>query len=219
MYNIIALLVVLVMAARIHTLPPTPPERHTPPTHYEKMWDNVKIRPAYVFRLDKAIAIYKDNASRYEKIEGMRKGGVPAQVISVLHMRESTWNFNCHLHEGSSLRHRTRDVPKGRPRKGSPPFTFEESAEDALYVLKDLEHVNWTDVHSVFKAIERFNGTGYLRYHKDVPSPYLYAGTYYYVRGKYTTDHGFSRNAVDKQLGCMAVLKRMEQRGMTLPFR
>jgi lysozyme family protein len=221
--GIVATVMVLASASiweqREEPNPITPPVRHNPPTHYEKMWDGAKIRPNVVFRLDKAIAIYEDNKHRYKAIEKLRKGGVPAQVISVLHMRESTWNFNRHLHEGSSLQRRTRYVPKGRPRKGRPPFTFEESAEDALYILKGLESVDWTDTQSVFKAIERYNGTGYLRYHKDVPSPYLYSGLYYYSRGKYVADGRFSHTAIDKQLGCMTVLKRMEQRHMKLPFR
>ena len=198
---------------------PTPSKRHTPPTRYERLWDSSEIRPSKIFRADKAVALYKDTRSRYVTIEKQRKTGVPAAIIFCLHGRESTWSFNRHLHEGSSLRRRTRYVPKGRPRRGSPPFTFEESAEDALYILKDLENKKWDTVDSALTHIERYNGTGYLRYHPSVNSPYLWAGTSKYSRGKYVADGRFSKSAVDGQLGCVTILKRMEERGVDIGFR
>jgi len=208
---------VLAMSRFIPT-PPEPPKRSVPPTRYERLWDSAEINPAQVFRIDKAIGIYLDNRSRYQAITDMRTGGVPAPIVFVFHGRESTWNFRKHLHEGSWLSGRTKWVPKGRPRRGSPPFSFEESAEDALYLLKDLESKNWTTVDSALNQIERYNGTGYLRYHPEVNSPYLWSGTNHYTRGKYVADGKFSRTAVDGQLGTVAILKRMADRGMETGF-
>jgi len=199
-----------------------PPFRYSPPKHHEKLWDSAEIKASQVFRIDKSIAIYVDNKKRYENIEKMRKGGVPSAIVFVLHGRESTWNFGKHLHEGSRLTGRTRWVPKGRPKappKNGKTYTFEESAEDALYKLKDLESVDWSKCNDAVYTMEKYNGTGYLRYHKDVNSPYLWAGTQHYRKGKYVADGRFSSSAVDKQLGTCAILLRMQSRGFNIGFK
>lgn len=196
--------------------PDTPESGADPSNHrgfQETRWHRAELRPEWASRVNAAVRRYKDTRPRYAAIEGMRNPGVPARVIFVLHGRESTWSFKKHLHEGSPLTGRTRWVPKGRPRSGQPPFTFEESAEDALYKLKDMENWNWSTLESMLQNIETYNGLGYQRYHKDVPSPYLWSGTTIYTRGKYVADGRFSRLAVDKQIGCAAILKRMHQLG------
>lgn len=177
----------------------------------ETRWHAAELRPEWRSRIEAAVDRYRSTRGRYAEIEAMRSPGVPARVVFVLHGRESTWSFAKHLHEGSPLSGRTRWVPKGRPRHGSPPYTFEESAEDALYRLKDMESWDWSTLESLLQNIERYNGLGYQRYHKDVPSPYLWSGTTIYSRGKYVADGRFSRLAVDKQLGCAAILKRFRQ--------
>jgi lysozyme family protein len=198
------------------------PYRHIPKTHHERLWDTVEIKGSQVFRIDKAIAQYMENKARYVSIEKMRTGGVPSAVIFTLHGRESTWSFKKHLHEGSPLTGRTKWIPKGRPK--APPsngsvYTFEESAEDVLYKLKDLESVDWTKCNNSLYTIEKYNGLGYLKYHKDVLSPYLWSGTNHYISGKYVADGKFSHTAVDKQLGTCAILKRMSQRNIKIGFK
>ena len=198
------------------------PFRHTPKTHHEKLWDSVEIKGSQVFRIDKRIAQYIENKDRYVAIEKMRSGGVPSAVIFTLHGRESTWSFKKHLHEGSPLTDRTKWIPKGRPK--APPgngsvYTFEESAEDVLYKLKDLESVDWIKCNNALYTIEKYNGLGYLKYHKDVLSPYLWSGTNHYIGGKYVADGRFSKTAVDRQLGTCAILKRMSQRNIAIGFK
>jgi len=191
----------------------TPPSPNQ--TFQEQRWHDAKIRKEWKGRIDVAIDRYVRDKSRYVAIEKMRPSpSVPSRVIMVLHGRESTWNFSKHLHEGSSLRSRTRWVPKGRPHRGSPPFTFEESSEDALYLLKDMENWDWANLHDLLQNIEKYNGLGYQKYHKDTPSPYLWSGTTIYGRGKYVSDGKWSRLAVDKQIGTAAILKRMSERGI-----
>ena len=201
---------------------PEPVIRHNPKTHHEKLWDSVEIKGSQVFRIDKRIAQYVENKDRYVAIEKMRSGGVPPAVIFALHGRESTWSFKKHLHEGSPLTSRTKWVPKGRPK--APPsngsvYTFEESAEDVLYKLKDLESVDWAKCDDSLFTIEKYNGLGYLKYHKDVLSPYLWSGTNHYTSGKYVADGKWSQTAVDKQLGTCAILKRMSQRNIAIGFK
>lgn len=182
-------------------------------TLQERRWAEADIRDRWMSRVDDAVDRYVRTRGRYTEIRDLRPApGVPARVIFVLHGRESTWDFSKHLHEGSPLSGRTRWVPKGRPRRGSPPFTFAESAEDALYLLKDMENWTWDNLHDLLQNIERYNGLGYQRYHEEVPSPYLWSGTDIYTRGKYVADGRFSRLAVDQQLGCATILMRMRQR-------
>jgi lysozyme family protein len=173
----------------------------------EQRWQAAQIRPAWQSRVDDAVARYERTRARYQRIEAMRRApSVPARVIFVLHGRESTWSFGRHLHEGSPLTARTRWIPKGRPVRGNPPFAWEQSAEDALYLLKDMEHWNWSTMGATLQNIEAYNGLGYQRYRKGTPSPYLWSGTTVYERGKYVADGRFSNIAIDKQLGCAAIL-------------
>lgn len=198
------------------------PFRYTPPKHHEKLWDTAEIKASQVFRIDKSISLYLESEKRYKSIEKMRNGGVPAAIVFVLHGRESTWNWNKHLHEGSPLTNKTRNIPKNRP--NFPPanghtYTFEESAEDALYKLKDLESINWSRCDDALFTIEKYNGLGYFWKKPRVNSPYLWSGTNHYTKGKYTRDRYYDPNFVDKQLGTCAILLRMADRDLDIGFR
>lgn len=180
----------------------------------EARWNAARLDPHWSIALDLEVAHYQRLAGRYAKITAMRANGVPAPIIYCLHQRESSGNFMCHPHEGSPLTQRTRYVPIGRLPNKPPPYTFEESAEDAYYVFDRLDQVEWPKRASALQGIESFNGLGYQKWHPDVPSPYLWSGTTVYTRGKYTGDGKFDRLARDKQLGCVAILKRLEQQGL-----
>lgn len=181
-------------------------------------WNTATINPKYSIALDMAVKCYQRNAARYQKIQAMREGGVPAPILFCLHMRESDNDFRCHAHEGSPLLHRTRDEPKGRLPHPEPPYTFEQSAEDAYYVCEHptLDKIDWTNMQAALDKMESFNGFGYRA--RGIAAPYLYSGTSLYKSGKYVADHKFDRLAIDQQLGCVAVLKRMQQRGIAISF-
>jgi lysozyme family protein len=181
----------------------------------ETRWSEARLNAVDIIRLDKAVDRWRENEQRYRTIE--KGAGVPAPVIFTLHGRESTWSFRHHLHEGSPLTGRTKYVPKGRPLTGNPPFTFEESAIDAL-TYDRMGQKNWRSLGDSLQAIEAYNGLGYQKYHPETPSPYLWAGTSLYTSGKYVADGKWSATARDKQLGCAAILKRMHDRGIKLPF-
>jgi lysozyme family protein len=134
--------------------------------------------------------------------------GVPWFFIGALHMRESSCNFSTHLHNGDTLNARTTHVPAGRPTDGSPPFTWEESAIDALK-LKSLHRVPSWPVERMLYHAEEFNGWGYA--YKRVNSPYVWAGTNHEQSGKYIADHVWDANANDSQLGVAAVLIRLAE--------
>lgn len=65
---------------------------------------------------------------------------MPWYFIAAVHLRESSFQVDRHLHNGDPLTGRTVQVPAGRPPVGDPPHTFEQSASDAL-TLKKLHTV------------------------------------------------------------------------------
>ncbi len=182
------------------------------------LWYSAKLRPDWIGRLDKVISRSLLYRQRYEQIEGMRDNGVPWFVVAGLHERESSQSFARHLHEGSPLTGRTRYVPAGRIPHIAPPYTFEQSAEDALYVLKDMDSTRWDDLNESLQRIEAYNGLGYQKYHRDVSSPYLWSGTSHHSRGKYTSDGKFSHTAIEQQIGVAALILLMNERGITSYF-
>lgn len=146
------------------------------------------------------------NQPRYQALAAV--SGVPWRVIAALHNMESSGSFSRHLHEGSPLTARTRYVPKGRPLTGSPPFTWEESALDALR-YDHLHLVEWSDIPTALQACERYNGLGYQQYHPSVPSPYLWAASTVELPGKYVADGEWSSTARSQQIGVATLWKAL----------
>lgn len=179
---------------------------------YLLRWENLKLNDSKLSQFEAAATKINNGKAVYQSLE--QQTGIPWYFIGMLHLRESDCNFGTHLHNGDSLRARTHNVPAGRPKTGTPPFTFEFSALDAL---QDYKGVDWaTDtVAKIAYNSEKFNGFGY-RMH-GVPSAYLWAGTNQYVRGKYISDGVWSPTAVDQQLGCMGVLKILLEKYVTAP--
>lgn len=196
--------------------------RATPPTvrsigFQSNRWHSAQLNRRDMIALDQCVALYLRHRETYERLERLRPNGVPAPVIFALHYRESSNNFGRHLHEGSRLTHRTLYVPKNRlPPPKNPPYDFVTSAEDALYTYEKLDKWDWNSMESALQASESYNGLGYQR--KGVPSPYLWSGTNQYTRGKYVADGRYSDTAVDQQLGVVAILKRMIERGISVKF-
>ncbi len=116
---------------------------------------------------------------RYQAVSN--KTGVPWQVIAVIHEREASQKWDRSLAQGDPWNKKSVHVPKNRG-----PFN---SWEDAAAIL------------------EKYNGLGYFR--KGVPSPYIWAGTDQYVKGKYVADGVYSATTVDTQLGVAGLLKYM----------
>jgi lysozyme family protein len=168
--------------------------------------------------LDNLVERYLRTREVYEKIERMRPNGVPAPVVFCLLYRECDNSFHCNPAQGDSLMHRSIHVPRGRIPGIDPPYTFLQAAEDAYYSpgLDHLETKNWKSIGSVLLNCEGFNGFGYRKF--GIPTPYNYAGTNHYERGKFPGDGRFDKYAVDKQVGVAAILLRMQERGIRLSF-
>lgn len=133
---------------------------------------------------------------------------MPWRVVAVIHNMEGSLNFQTHLHNGDPLSGYTYHVPKGRLMEGHPVFTWEASAVDAM-LLDALDREDWSTIGDTLLNIELFNGSGYLRFHPDVPSPYLFSWTNLYTRGKYVEDGHWSSTAISQQCGAAALLKNL----------
>lgn len=179
---------------------------------YNAMWDSMRLRPE---RMGSAMAMAQkvnQNRARYQDVS--EQTGVPWTVIGLIHARESSCDFKTHLHNGDKLTARTHHIPRGRP--VAPPangksYTWEESAIDAIrYDKLDLVK-DWSSAGIIAKEMEEYNGLGYQS--RGLPSPYLWAGSDHYVRGKFREDGAahYDPSFVDPQSGCMTVLKCLTQ--------
>lgn len=180
-------------------------------TLQEERWDEATVPVRHQQSVSRVVDRIMSHSARYKAVDQFT--GVPWYLVAALHNLESSGSFRHHLHEGSPLRGRTRWVPKGRPKNGSPPFTWEESAKDAL-VYDNMGSVKWYRLHDTLYAAERYNGTGYLRYHQSTPTPYLWAKTSIEKSGRYVSDGKWSSTARSQQVGCAAIWKEMERRGI-----
>lgn len=156
-------------------------------------------------------AHWKEHKARYEKVAA--KVDLPARLIAALHWRESSGDFSTYLHQGDPLGKPAKNVPKDIPL-----FTeWEPAAIHALSMRGKLAHKRalkitqeTTDMAALLTYAEAYNGLGYTMYHKDVATPYVYAGTNQYSKGKYKSDGKFSKTMKDKQAGAYGMLKDAE---------
>jgi lysozyme family protein len=145
--------------------------------------------------------------ARYREVE--QTTGIPWFVVAIVHNLESSLRFDRHLHNGDRLTARTVRVPAGRPRPpATPPFSWHDSAIDALKMKRLEQRTDWS-VEGIAFVLEGYNGWGYRDHHPHIKSPYLWSGTTNYTRGKYVADGVFSETAVSAQCGGMALLRYM----------
>lgn len=169
---------------------------------YQQQFETMVIDPE---KNDSVTSILKkiiDHKDQYLEVEKLTT--VPWHVIAVIHYRESSLNFTRHLHNGDRLTDRTIHVPKGRPLNGNPPFTWVESAVDALKLKSYHTCTDWS-IENTLNLIERYNGLGYKK--KGLPSPYLWSWSNLYHKGKYVADGKFDPNYIDEQCGAAVLLK------------
>ncbi|ACS61307.1 Peptidase M15A (plasmid) [Rhizobium leguminosarum bv. trifolii WSM1325] len=144
------------------------------------------------------------NKSRYQEVGQQLR--IPWWFIAGVHLLEASFNFSTHLHNGDRLTARTFRVPAGRPKNGTPPFTWEQSAIDALK-FEDLDNLqDWSLARALYRW-EAFNGFGYRS--RRIATPYLWSFSNNYSKGKYIGDGVFSPTAVSKQCGAAAFLKAL----------
>jgi lysozyme family protein len=173
---------------------------------YKSLFAACKIRSANQSDVDdmaKKIVAGKD---RYSAV------GTPLSIpwwfIGILHALESSANFAKHLHNGDPLTARTTHVPAGRPTTGNPPFTWEDSAKDALTYHNFNTWTDWSLPGALFE-FEKYNGFGVRMYHAEMLSAYLWSYTTLYGTGKYGSDGKWDATLTSKQPGTAALLKAL----------
>lgn len=179
-------------------------------------WQNAKLN-----RKPLSDSVAKNLVSakpRYQAVEN--KTGVPWAVIAVIHERESSQNWGRSLAQGDPWDRVSINVPAGR----GPFKSWEDAAIDALVNCPPrlARHKDWS-LGGTLVNLEMYNGLGYAsgpmegRYPPQA-SPYLWAGTDQYKKGKYTRDKFFDPEVADSQLGCAAMLIAMMAIDPTITF-
>jgi len=167
-------------------------------------WEQMHI-PANKGPQFKAVAdnlIAPTAVARYKAVE--KRTGVPWWFIAVVHEREASQKWDRSLAQGDPWNKKSVHVPAKR----GPFKSWEDAAYDALvncppYAARNKD---WSP-GGALTMLEKYNGLGYYR--KGLPSPYIWAGTNQYTKGKYVSDGVYSATTVDTQLGCAGLLKFM----------
>lgn len=167
---------------------------------YRSKFFTAVLKDSYVRQAISILKKMEGFKERYATISS--KVYMPPLLVGVIHYLESNFNVNTHLHNGDPLTNRTVRIPKGRPKTGNPPFTWEESAIDALYNYGCKQEWN---IGMALWTLERYNGFGYK--YRNIESPYLWNGTNLYTKGKFVADGKFDPNAVSKQVGGAVILR------------
>ena len=180
-------------------------------SEYQLLFDSCLIRPQRLPLVKTTCSRLVANRRRYEEVGAPI--GMPWFVVGVIHAMESGMSFSTHLHNGDPLTARTTHWPAGRPKTGLPPFTWEQSATDAL-TMQGMDR--WKDwgISGVLYKLEAYNGWGYRGLQSPIPTPYLWSFSNHYTRGKYVADGKYSPTATSQQCGAAVLLKRLVQQGV-----
>jgi lysozyme family protein len=181
---------------------------------YRDLYNSCIINPSKTVIVNGLTNRMLTNKTRYESVAAQLN--IPWRFIGVIHNMESSMNFSRHLHNGDPLSSRTVHVPAGRPSEGSPPFTWEESAADALILRKIDQWKDWT-LEGMIYQLENYNGWGYRLHHPEVLSPYLWSFSNHYTKGKYIADGTWSDTAISNQCGAAVLLKKSGFPGIIIP--
>lgn len=164
---------------------------------------------------------FNSNKDKYSAVSAnLRQQGInmsPEQVAA-LHWREASGSFTKSIANGQRLGTNIRK--DGRLGQGSGADAFSNTTnwvQNATEVLayKVNEKKNFTNTTdfskqgSFYKFAEAYNGLGYQK--RGQPSPYVYAGTSGYQKGKFVADGKYNPNYVDQQLGVAAMTQLLGQ--------
>jgi len=174
---------------------------------YQRLYDSCQIHQERRAAVDAIVARLKANRARYEAVG--KPLGIPWYVVAVIHTMETGIDFTRHLHNGDPLTARTVHVPAGRPPKGKPPFTWEQSAQDALACQGFTSWHDWS-VPGVLYKLEAYNGCGYRKHPEVGFTPYLWSFSNHYTHGKYVADGKFSEAASSAQCGAAVLLRELQ---------
>ena len=180
-------------------------------SEYESLFNTCVIDNNRFAEIDAVISKMLANKSTYDDVADKLK--IPWYFIAIIHCMEGSLSFKKHLHNGDSLEAKTIQVPKGRPLAGQPPFSWEDSAVDALTMEGFLVNTDWS-ITGMLYLFEKYNGMGYRK--RGIHSPYLWSFSNHYTSGKFTVDGSFDPNAISKQVGAAVLLRRMSEKQVAI---
>lgn len=180
---------------------------------YEAWFAALTIRPENLTQVNFAVKQLIGNKANYQKAAQATNDKLPWAFVGVIHALECGFNFAGHLHNGDPLIHRTTHVPENCPANGTPPFSWQDSAVDALTLKGFKQETNWSIARMLY-LLEKYNGFGYR--FKQLPTPYLWSFSNLFSKGKYVRDGVFDPEAPSKQCGAGVMLKTLQNRGVSL---
>lgn len=178
-----------------------------------RRWSRMTILPQYFQEVHATATrlIAPPAKVQYQAVE--KDTGVPWAFIAVVHEREASQSWRGNLAQGDPWNQRSIHVPRGR----GPFVSWVAAAIDALQSCAPYA-ARWPDwtAAGALTMLEEYNGLGYAS--MGIPSPYVWASTDQYSRGKYVADGHFDPDAVDRQLGCAALLRQMMAMDASITF-
>jgi lysozyme family protein len=178
-------------------------------SEYASMFATLAVRPEYADNVEWQTRAMRQFRPRYEQVG--KTLDVPWFMIGAIHGLEASFNFRAHLHNGDyPLTQRTRQVPANRPPVWLPPSDWGASAKDALTLLGFTGQRDWSVERTLYR-LEAYNGFGYRR--RAAPTPYLWAFSTHYDRGKFVKDGKWSDTARSQQCGAAVVLRQLRDAG------
>lgn len=174
---------------------------------YRFLFDTCIISEKKFSEIDEVTSKMVNSKATYDTVANTTN--IPWNFIAIIYCMEGSLSFKKHLHNGDPLTAKTVQVPKGRPVTGKPPYTWEESAIDALTIEGFTTKTDWS-ISGMLSSFEKYNGMGYRK--RGIHSPYLWSFSNHYTKGKFTNDGVFDSNAVSKQVGAAVLLRRMSEK-------
>lgn len=175
---------------------------------YQQLFDTCVASAAHTTEIGNTANRIAANQARYAAVG--EPLGIPWYFIGLIHCMECSLRFDQHLHNGDPLTARTVQVPAGRPTTGQPPFTWEDSATDALTYEGFANQADWS-LPALLYRLEKYNGFGYRNH--GINTPYLWSFSNQYTKGKYGSDGNWSPDLVSQQCGAATLLRSLIEKG------
>ena len=124
---------------------------------YKSLWDTAAIRPERLKEVKAVAKTLRGLKPTYDEVSAATT--VPWFIVGLIHSLEATFDMEAHLHNGDPLTARTVQVPSGRPKNGSPTFSWAASAIDALTMhgMQNIGKDGWS-IERISFELERYNG-------------------------------------------------------------
>ena len=96
----------------------------------QRMFDTCVIAEEKYIEIDNQVKQIVKGKERYYALSSQHN--IPWYVTGIMHSIVCDCDFKTHLYNGDSLNGRTTNIPIGYPKRGRPPFTWEQGAEDVF---------------------------------------------------------------------------------------